>query len=156
MNLRRLLESRNAFNETIEKRLHVRRSLKSQAWVEVEVVNGPGHYSIDARGAARDFVSLLVKLDREELVGPQQDRHMVDLMLGQKIADRIPLLLPPDVPIAHKTADLDSYTHDAGLVYLPGRPYAIAILAQGLNLADGKAIVAEISRIAFAYFAARR
>ena len=55
-----------------------------------------------------------------------------------------------------KTADLDSYTHDAGLVYLPGRPYAIAILAQGLNLADGKAIVAEISRIAFAYFAARR
>ena len=39
MNLRRLLESRNAFNETIEKRLHVRRSLKSQAWVEVEVVN---------------------------------------------------------------------------------------------------------------------
>jgi beta-lactamase class A len=124
--------------------------------IDVGVVSGPGHYSIDARGAARDFASLLVKLDREELVGPEQDRHMVDLLLGQKIADRIPLLLPPDVPIAHKTADLDSYTHDAGLVYLPGRPYAIAILAQGLNLADGKAIVAEISRIAFAYFAARR
>jgi beta-lactamase class A len=124
--------------------------------IDVDVVGGPGHYSIDARGAARDFVGLLVKLDREELVGPEQDRRMVDLLLGQKIADRIPLLLPGDVPIAHKTADLDSYTHDAGLVYLPGRPYAIAILAQGLNLADGKAIVAEISRIAFAYFAARR
>ncbi|HEY3111307.1 MAG TPA: serine hydrolase [Chloroflexota bacterium] len=124
--------------------------------IDVAMVNGPGHYSIDARGSARDFVGLLVKIDREELVGPEQDRRMVDLMLGQKIVDRIPLLLPPDVPIAHKTADLDSYTHDAGLVYLPGRPYAIAILAQGLNLADGKAIVAEISRIAFAYFSARR
>jgi beta-lactamase class A len=124
--------------------------------IDVEMVNGPGHYSIDARGSARDIVGLLVKIDREELVGPEQDRRMVDLMLGQKIADRIPLLLPADVPIAHKTADLDSYTHDAGLVYLPGRPYAIAILAQGLNLADGKAIVAEVSRLAFAYFAARR
>jgi beta-lactamase class A len=124
--------------------------------IDVATVNGPGHYSVDARGAARDFVSLLVKLDREELVGSEQDRRMVDLLLGQKIADRIPLLLPRDVPIAHKTADLDSYTHDAGLVYLPGRPYAIAILAQGLNLADGKAIVAEISRITFAYFSSRR
>jgi beta-lactamase class A len=124
--------------------------------IDVVTVNGPGHYSIDARGAARDFVGLLVKLDREELVGPEQDRRMVDFLLGQKIADRIPLLLPAQVPVAHKTADLDSYTHDAGLVYLPGRPYAIAILAQGLNLTDGKAIVAEISRIAFAYFSVRR
>jgi beta-lactamase class A len=124
--------------------------------IDVEVVNGPGHYSIDARGGARDFLGLLVKLDREQLVGPEQDRRMVDLMLAQRIADRIPLLLPNDLPIAHKTADLDSYTHDAGLVYLPGRPYAIAILAQGLNLTDGKAIVAEISRIAFAYFSAGR
>jgi beta-lactamase class A len=123
--------------------------------IDVETVNGPGHYSIDARGAARDFVNVLVKLDREQLVGPEQDRRMVDLLLGQKIADRIPLLLPRDIPIAHKTADLDSYTHDAGLVYLPGRPYAIAILAQGLNLTDGKAIVAEISRIAYSYFSAR-
>lgn len=124
--------------------------------IDVETVGGPGRYAIDARGTAADILGLLVKIDREQLVAPEQDRRMVDLMLTQKIADRIPLLLPPDVPIAHKTADLDSYTHDAGLIYLPGRPYAIAILAQGLNLTDGKAIVAEISRIAFAYFSARR
>jgi beta-lactamase class A len=124
--------------------------------IDVQMVNGPGHYGIDARGSAADFTGLLVKLDREQLIGPEQDRRMVDFMLGQKIADRLPLLLPKDVPIAHKTADVDSYTHDAGLVYLPGRPYAIAVLAQALNLTDGKAIVAEVSRIAFAYFSARR
>jgi beta-lactamase class A len=128
----------------------------SNTSIDVRMVNGPGHYAIDARGSARDFAGLLVKLDREQLVGTEQDRRMVDLMLGQKIDDRIPLLLPRDVPIAHKTADLDSYTHDAGLVYLAGRPYAITILAQGLNLSDGKAIVAEVSRLAFAYFSARR
>lgn len=113
---------------------------------------GKGRYEIDARSSARDVLQLLLKLDREQLVGPEQDRKMIDLMLGQKIADRIPLLLPADVPIAHKTADLDGFTHDAGIVYLPGRPFAIAVLAQGLNPTDGKAAVSEIARIAFSYF----
>jgi beta-lactamase class A len=111
-----------------------------------------GRYEIDARSSARDILQMLVKLDREQLVGPQQDRKMIDLLLGQKIDDRIPVLLPSDVPIAHKTADLDGFTHDAGIVYLPGRPFAIAILAQGLNPTDGKAQVSEIARIAYAYF----
>jgi beta-lactamase class A len=115
-----------------------------------------GRYEIDARSNARDVLQLLVKLDREQLVGPQQDRRMVDLLLKQKIADRIPVLLPRDVPVAHKTADLDGFTHDAGIVYLPGRPFAIAILAQGLNPTDGKAAVSEIARIAYAYFSEGR
>jgi beta-lactamase class A len=113
---------------------------------------GRGRYEIDARSSARDVLQLLVKLDREQLVGPEHDRKMIDLLLKQKIADRIPVLLPTDVPIAHKTADLDGFTHDAGIVYLPGRPFAISILAQGLNPIDGKAAVSEIARIAFAYF----
>jgi beta-lactamase class A len=113
---------------------------------------GKGRYEIDARSSARDIVQMLVRLDREQLIGPQQDRKMIDLLLGQKIVDRIPVLLPSDVPIAHKTADLDGFTHDAGIVYLPGRPFAISVLAQGLNPTDGKAAVSEIARIAFAYF----
>jgi beta-lactamase class A len=98
--------------------------------------------------------SLLVRLDREELVGPEQDRRMIDLLLGQRIADRLPALLPPDVPIAHKTADLDGFTHDAGMVYLPGRPYVLAVMAQGESPSEGKAIAAEISRLVFGYFRA--
>lgn len=120
--------------------------------IDVQTVGGKGRYEIDARGSARDALQLLVKLDREQLVGPEQDRKMLDLLMGQKIVDRIPVLLPPDVPIAHKTADLDGFTHDAGIVYLPGRPFAIAVLAQGLNPLDGKAAVSEIARIAFEYF----
>jgi beta-lactamase class A len=128
----------------------------SDTAIDVDAASGPGRYEVDARGSARDLTQLLVKLHREQLVGGEQDRRMIDLLLKQKIADRIPLLLPPDVPIAHKTADLDRFTHDAGIVYLPGRPFAISILAQGLNPIDGKAAVSEIARIAFAYFQADR
>jgi beta-lactamase class A len=120
--------------------------------IDVTAAGAPGHYEIDARGSARDVVDLLVRLDREQLVGPEQDRRIVDMMLGQKIVDRLPALLPEDMPIAHKTADLDGFTHDAGIVYLPGRPYAIAVLAQGDSPLEGKAVVAEVSRLVFSYF----
>jgi beta-lactamase class A len=66
--------------------------------------------------------------------------------------DRLPLLLPAGTPIGHKTGDVDDFTHDGGLVLLPSRPYAIVVLAQGESLADGKGVVAELSRLAYAYF----
>jgi beta-lactamase class A len=115
--------------------------------IDVTPAGAPGHYEIDARGSARDVVDLLVRL-----VGPEQDRRFVDMLLGQKIDDRLPALLPEGTAIAHKTADLDGFTHDAGIVYLPGRPYAIAILAQGDSPLEGKAVVAEVSRLVFSYF----
>jgi beta-lactamase class A len=123
--------------------------------IDVASVGTKGRYEIDARSSARDVLRLLVKLDREQLVSPEHDRKMTDLLMKQKIADRIPVLLPPDVLIAHKTADLDGFTHDAGIVYLAGRPFAIAVLAQGLNPTDGKAAVSEVARIAFEYFRTR-
>lgn len=122
--------------------------------IEVTTV-APGRHEIDARGTARDLLGLCVRLDREQLIGPDHDRRMIDLLLGQQIDDRFPRLLPADVPIAHKTADLEGYTHDAGIVYLSGRPFAIVVLAQALNLLDGTAIVAEICRLAFQYFKER-
>jgi beta-lactamase class A len=123
--------------------------------IEVTALGAPGHYQIDARGSAHDVLEFLVKLDHQELTGPSTDRRMIDLLLKQQIEDRLPRLLPPDVPIAHKTADIDDFTHDAGIVYLPGRPFAIAVLAQGTNPTDGKAIVAEVGRIAYGFFASR-
>jgi beta-lactamase class A len=120
--------------------------------IDIGSAGGPGRYSIDARGSAADMMDMLVRLDRQDLVGPEQDRRMIDVLLRQRIADRIPALLPADLPIAHKTADLEGFTHDAGMVYLPGRPYAVAILAQGESPLEGKAVVAETSRLIFSYF----
>lgn len=124
--------------------------------IDIAAGTAPGHFEIDARGSARDITTFLIKLDREELVGPDQDRRMVDLMLDQKIGDRLPRYLPDAIPIAHKTADIDGYTHDAGLVYLPGRPFIVTALAYGDNPTDGKNVVAEVSRLAFEVLSARR
>ena len=77
---------------------------------------------------------------------------MIAYLAGQRINDRLPLLLPAGTPVAHKTGELERFTHDAGLVLLPSRPYAIVVLAEGESVADGKAIVAELSRLAYGYF----
>jgi len=124
--------------------------------LEIGIARGEtsGHYRIDAVGSALDLSRFFIAIDGEALLGPTFDRRMIDVLLNQTIVDRLPAHLPRPVPVAHKTADLDGYTHDAGLVYLPGHPYAIAALALGDSPIAGKVAIADLSRIAFDYFSA--
>ncbi len=120
--------------------------------IEVESAGGPGRYEIDARSTARDLTTLFTSMDQQKLVGIEQDKQMVDLLLRQQISDRLPKLLPKNIAIAHKTADLDSFTHDVGIVYLADRPFVIAVMAQGPSPTEGRQVVAEIAQLAFNYF----
>ena len=62
-------------------------------------------------------------------------------------------LLPPDLKIASKQGNLDGVRNDAGIVYTPGRPFAIAVMVtySGDDLAAEDAI-ARIGRAAWSYF----
>ena len=58
---------------------------------------------------------------------------MIDMMMGQEFAGGIAPGLPDAIRavarVAHKTGDISTVSHDAGLVFLPGRPpYVVAIL----------------------------
>ena len=60
---------------------------------------------------------------------------MLDILFDQRFAGSIGPGLPDAVRavarVAHKTGDISTASHDAGLVFLPGRPpYAIAVLAE--------------------------
>jgi hypothetical protein len=55
---------------------------------------------------------------------------MVDLLLAQRVNDRLPAHLPPGTRVAHKTGNLDGIVHDVGIVYAPGAPFVIALLAE--------------------------
>lgn len=60
---------------------------------------------------------------------------MIDILLDQRFAGAIGPGLPDAVRavsrVAHKTGDISTASHDAGLVFLPGRPpYAVALLAE--------------------------
>jgi beta-lactamase class A len=60
---------------------------------------------------------------------------MIDILFDQRFAGSIGPGLPDAVRgiarVAHKTGDISTASHDAGLVFLPGRPpYVVALLAE--------------------------
>ena len=65
----------------------------------------------------------------------------------------IPAKLPKDVRVAHKTGEISTHCHDAGIVYPSNRrPYVIAILTEhGTEAIKRNRAVAEISGAIYRY-----
>jgi beta-lactamase class A len=75
---------------------------------------------------------------------------MLEIMLDQQYRSGIPAGLPKAARVAHKTGNISTVHHDAGIVYLEGRkPYVLVILTQfGPEQGRGTA-VADVSRDIF-------
>jgi beta-lactamase class A len=80
---------------------------------------------------------------------------MLDMLFEQQFSGGIGPGLPEAVRavarVAHKTGDISTVSHDAGLVFLPGRPpYVLAILTENSGeAADRTAAVTAISRAVY-------
>jgi beta-lactamase class A len=75
---------------------------------------------------------------------------MLDILLDQQYRSGIPAGLPKAARVAHKTGNISTVHHDAGIVYLDDRkPYVLVILTQfGPDQSRGTA-VADVSRDIF-------
>ncbi len=87
---------------------------------------------ITARGVVRLLRAIVDRRDCSEV----SSGAMVDVLAGQQLTGTIAPGLPPDARavarIAHKTGEISTATHDAGIVFLPGRaPYIVALLTEG-------------------------
>jgi beta-lactamase class A len=81
---------------------------------------------------ARDLAILLDVIARGRAASPAQSTRMVDFLLGQEFNEGIPAGVPPGVRVAHKTGEITAISHDAAIVYPPGRgPYVLVILTKG-------------------------
>ena len=76
--------------------------------------------------------------------------EMLEILLDQKYKSGIPAGLPKTARVAHKTGNISTVHHDAGIVYIDGRkPYVLVILTSfPAEQARGTA-VAEVSRDIF-------
>src|SRR5215213_6764543 len=76
--------------------------------------------------------------------------EMLEIMLEQQYRSGIPAGLPKAARVAHKTGNISTVHHDAGIVYLEERaPYVLVILTQFAAEQGRGTAVADVSRDIF-------
>jgi len=109
-------------------------------------------HGINNRVTADGLVQLLRTVAEGRAFSAELSREMLDILHAQEFRNGIPARLPSAVRVAHKTGDISTIAHDAGVVYPPGRkPYVIAILTEWAPDAIRRsATIAEVSHAIFA------
>lgn len=109
-------------------------------------------HGINNQVTARGLVGMLELIGQEHAFSPALSRQMVEILLAQQFKSGIPAGLPRNARVAHKTGEISTVAHDAGLVYLPGRrPYALAVLTEWApSAANRSATIAATSYLAYA------
>lgn len=100
----------------------------------------------------QDIAKLLKLIANGQAVDMDSSLNMLNLMLAQKINDRIPVHLPPGVEVAHKTGDLDQYVHDAGIVIGPDNNYILVLMSKNSGSDNVKAQMATLSSDIYTFF----
>jgi beta-lactamase class A len=75
----------------------------------------------------RELVSLLAAIYRNQLFPADLTKDFFDLLSTPKDSS-LPRLLPESVKVANKPGALQGVRCDAGIVFLPNRPFAIAVM----------------------------
>lgn len=97
-------------------------------------------HGINNRVTAEGLVHLLRLMAEERALTADLSRQMLDILHEQEFRSGIPAGLPAGARVAHKTGEISTVAHDAGVVYLPKRrPYIVAILTEWDAGASGRA-----------------
>ncbi len=85
-------------------------------------------------------------------IPPPYNAMMLDILKRQQIRDKLPFYLPEETVIAHKTGTLTGAEHDGGILFIPGGPYIICVLTDGLAANyEGLQLVATIGKTIYEY-----
>jgi beta-lactamase class A len=105
---------------------------------------------------ARDLAVILKAVEDGKDVTPADRQKMLDVLLAQEFNDKIPAGVPKGVRVAHKTGEITAHSHDAAIVYPPGRrPYVLVVLTGGIaNATVADKLIADLSRIIYAHASA--
>ena len=99
---------------------------------------------------AKDLAILLEKIENNSVPGSQE---MKVILKGQKWNDLIPVHLPKDIEIAHKTGSITGVHHDAAIVYSKiNGPYILVILSKNMeSFEEGTKQLSRLSEAVYNY-----
>jgi beta-lactamase class A len=139
----------DSVNKTL-KELHVDEGIELRRGVEDELAFDK---SINNMVTADGLLHILVLLARGQAFSPALSRRMMDILHGQEFNQGIPARLPKGARVAHKTGEISTVAHDAGVVYLPKRkPYVLVILTEWDPAGSGRSrTIATISHAIYEF-----
>ena len=139
----------DAVNRTL-KELDVDEGIDLKRGVEDELAFEKG---INNMVTADGLLRILVLLSEGKAFSPALSRRMMDILHGQEFNQGIPARLPKGARVAHKTGEISTIAHDAGVVYLPKRkPYVVVILTEWEPEGSGRSrTIAAISHTIYEF-----
>jgi beta-lactamase class A len=138
-----------AVNQTLRE-LNVAEGIELRRGVEDELAFEKG---INNMVTAHGLLRILVMLAEGKAFSPALSRRMMDILHGQEFNQGIPARLPKGTRVAHKTGEISTIAHDAGVVYLAKRkPYVLVILTEWDEAASGRSrTIAAISHAIYEF-----
>jgi beta-lactamase class A len=111
---------------------------------------------LNNRVTANGLVQALRLIVEERAWSAAVSQRMLDILHQQQFKDGIPAGLPEGTRVAHKTGEISTAAHDAGIVFLPDRePYALAVLTQWPpGVGRRREVIALISQSVFEHLRA--
>lgn len=99
-----------------------------------------------------DISRFLEKLYKGELANKKYTQKMLTLLKNQQLRKGLPKDLPSYIEVANKTGEIDSFKHDAGIVYTATGDYIVVIMSDSDSPNDAQEEIAMISKAVFDYF----
>ncbi|HSN69235.1 MAG TPA: serine hydrolase [Thermoanaerobaculia bacterium] len=96
---------------------------------------------------ARDLMIVMKAIAERKAITPAASEAMVGILRAQEFREKIPAGVPPGVVVANKTGSITRISHDAAIVFPPGRaPYVLVVLTKGYqNGDDASRVIAAVS-----------
>jgi len=139
----------------------VTRTMRSLGAQRIQVLRGVEDGKAFEKGlnnttTARDMAIILRAIQEGRAASAAATHDMLEILTAQEFNEKIPAGLPADTRVAHKTGEITAVSHDAAIVYPPGRnPYILVVLTHGIPDGSKSArLIADLSAIVYAHNAA--
>jgi len=133
-------------------------TMRSLGASKIEVLRGVEDIKAYEKGLSNSTTAndllVIMKAIANGTAGTKEDcEAMLAILKDQKWNDMIPLYLPEEVEVAHKTGSITGVHHDAAIVYAPnGKQYVLVLLSKNLkDFEKGTQQLAEISKSVYDY-----
>lgn len=108
---------------------------------------------VDNDTSARDIGKFYEMLYHNKITSPSLTQELLEYMEDTQFEDRLPVLLPKELHVYHKTGDGVNFIHDGGIISNGKAPFVLTILSS--NISSEQEAKETISNIALMVFEGR-